>query len=149
MVPVGQCIGRYVVAGFLGEGGTSDVYLVQADGKSFALKILKEAHRLNTALQARLINEGEALRRLDIDGVVRIFDVGDESGRPFYVMERLIDSLSARLSRALPPSDVVPIIRQAARILSELHARGVVHRDVKPSNLLFARDGSVRLTDFG
>ena len=149
MVPVGQCIGRYVVAGFLGEGGTSDVYLVQADGKSFALKILKESHRLNTALQARLINEGEALRRLDIDGVVRIFDVGDESGRPFYVMERLIDSLSARLSRALPPSDVVPIIRQAARILSELHARGVVHRDVKPSNLLFARDGSVRLTDFG
>lgn len=149
MVPVGQCIGRYVVAGFLGEGGTSDVYLVQADGKSFALKILKESHRLNTALQARLINEGEALRRLDIDGLVRIFDVGDESGRPFYVMERLIDSLSARLSRALPPSDVVPIIRQAARILSELHARGVVHRDVKPSNLLFARDGSVRLTDFG
>lgn len=149
MFPVGARIGTYVVEDLLGEGGTSEVYLVERAGERFALKILKEEHRRNTALQARLINEAEALQRLDVDGVVQVFDAGDEAGRPFYVMERLRESLSVRLVRALPPAEAVRIIRKIARILSDLHARGVVHRDVKPSNLLFAADGSLRLADFG
>lgn len=148
MFPVGARIGTYVVEALLGKGGTSEVYLVRRDGACFALKILKEEHRQNTALQARLMNEAEALQQLDVEGVVQVFDAGDEAGRPFYVMERLSDSLATRLLRPLHPSEAVSIIRHIARILSDLHARGVVHRDVKPENLLFASDGSLRLADF-
>ena len=135
MFPVGARIGTYVVEALLGKGGTSEVYLVRRDGACFALKILKEEHRQNTALQARLINEAEALQQLDVEGVVQVFDAGDEAGRPFYVMERLSDSLATRLLRPLHPSEAVSIIRHIARILSDLHARGVVHRDVKPDKI--------------
>jgi len=147
--PFGARIGAYLVEGLLGEGGTSEVYSVRRDDECFALKILKAVHQGNPALQARLMNEAEALRRLEVPGVVRVFDAGDEARLPFLVMERLTNSLSARLAEPLPPLEAVKLIRQIARILSDLHARGVVHRDVKPSNLLFAADGSLRLSDFG
>lgn len=149
MVPVGCCIGQYVVASLLGEGGTSEVYLVRRDGESFALKILKEAHRQSTALQARLVNEAIVLRKLAVEGVVRVFDEGDFAGRPYYVMEYLPAALSSRLKGRLPPSEIVPVITRLLQIVAELHSLGFVHRDVKPSNILFAPDGSVRLADFG
>jgi serine/threonine protein kinase len=149
MVPVGCCIGQYVVASLLGVGGTSEVYLVQRDGESFALKLLKEAHRQSTALQARLVNEAIVLRKLAVEGVVRVFDEGDFAGRPYYVMEYLPAALSSRLMVRLRPSEIVPVITRLLQIVAELHALGYVHRDVKPSNLLFAPDGSLRLADFG
>ena len=148
-LPIGQRLGTYSVSGFLGEGGTSEVYLVCKGAQSFALKILKEEHRTSEALQARLINEAITLQKLDIAGVVRVFDEGDFAGRPFYVMEYLPTSLSARLIGLLPPSEIVPVITSLLRTLSELHQRGYVHRDVKPSNILFAADGTVRIADFG
>lgn len=146
---VGQRISSYVVADLLGEGGTSEVYLVHRDDQSFALKILKEEHRRNAVQQARLVNEAEALRVLDIPGVVQVFGDGDFEGRPYYVMEYLPTTLAERLGKPLLPSQIVPVIEKLARILAQLHARGYVHRDLKPRNILFALDGSLRLADFG
>jgi tetratricopeptide (TPR) repeat protein len=148
MLPVGQRIGSYVIAEYLGEGGTSEVYLVRRDSESFALKILKEEHAHLSALQARLVNECISLRGLDIAGIVSVYDDGDFAGRPYFVMEYLPTSLADRLPGPLRPSVVVPLIADLARILAELHAQGYVHRDVKPTNILFADDGSVRLSDF-
>ncbi len=126
------------------------MYLARRDGESFALKILKEEHRLSSAQQARQINEAEALRELDeVSGVVRMFASGDFEGRPYYVMEYLPTTLAERLGKPLLPSQILPVIESLARILTELHARGYVHRDVKPRNILFAADGSLRLADFG
>lgn len=145
----GQRIGLYVVADLLGEGGTSDVYLVRRDGEPFALKILKEEHRRSAVQQARLINEAEVLRVLDISGVVRVFAEGDFEGRPYYVMEYLPTTLTARLGTPLLPAQILPVIARLTHILAELHARGYVHRDLKPRNILFAPDGTLRLADFG
>ena len=76
------------------------MYLARRDGESFALKILKEEHRLSSAQQARQINEAEALRELDeFSGVVRMFASGDFEGRPYYVMEYLPTTLAGRQSR--------------------------------------------------
>lgn len=146
---VGQRISSYVVADLLGEGGTSEVYLVHRDNQSFALKLLKDEHRRNAVQQARLVNEAEALRVLDIPGVVQVFGDGDFEGRPYYVMEYLPTTLAERIGKPLLPSQIVPVIEMLARILAELHARGYVHRDLKPRNILFAPDGSLRLADFG
>lgn len=148
-LPVGLRIGSYVIAEYLGEGGTSEVYLVRRDEESFALKILKEEERQSEVLQTRLINEAASLRQLNVEGVVRVHDEGDFAGRPYYVMEYLPSSLVDRLQRPLWPSQIVPNIRTILRILSVLHESRFVHRDVKPSNILFAPDGSVRLADFG
>ena len=147
-LPVGQRIGSYVIAEYLGDGGTSEVYLVRRESESFALKILKEEHAHLSALQARLVNECISLRGLDITGIVSVYDDGDFAGRPYFVMEYLPTSLTDRLPGPLRPSVVVPLIAELARILAALHAQGYVHRDVKPSNILFANDGSVRLSDF-
>ena len=147
-LPVGQRIGSYVIAEYLGEGGTSEVYLVRRESESFALKILKEDERPSEVLQTRFINEAVSLRQLHVEGVVRVYDEGDFAGRPFYVMEYLPSSLAARLTGPLWPSQIVPIIRTLVRILSALHECGFVHRDIKPSNVLLTSDGSVRLADF-
>ncbi len=73
-LPVGQRIGSYVIAEYLGEGGTSEVYLVRREGAAFALKILKEDERQSEVLETRFINEAVSLRQLHVEGVVRVYD---------------------------------------------------------------------------
>ncbi len=149
MLNAGQRIGSYVVVRHLADGGTSEVYLVSQEERSFALKILKESLAYVPVLQARLINEAVFLESLDIEGVVRVFGNGDFHERPYYVMEYLPTSLADQLSGPLSPIEILPRMATLARILAELHARGCVHRDVKPQNLLFTDDGQLRLADFG
>lgn len=149
MLQAGQQIGPFVVVRHLATGGTSEVYLVQEGARPLALKILKDSLCHLTAPQARMINEATVLESLHIDGVVRVLYNDDFEGRPYYVMEYLPSSLAERLSSPQRLVDVLPWLMAIARILAALHARGFVHRDVKPQNILFAQDHTPRLADFG
>ena len=148
MLPADQRIEHYVIVRHVADGGTSEVYEVTDGSQTFALKILKELHCKNPALQARFLNEAVMLESLAIDGVVRAFGNGDFEGRPYFVMEYLPTSLAQRLPGPLSSSAIIPILATLARVLAALHQRGFVHRDIKPHNILFTPDGKLRLVDF-
>jgi serine/threonine-protein kinase len=100
---------------------------------------------------ARLMAEARAAARLDHPGIVPIIEVGEDAGRPFLAMA-FVDgaTLAARLaSGPLPPREAARVVRDAARAVQHAHEAGVIHRDLKPGNVLLEPDGRVRVTDFG
>ncbi|MGQ4598480.1 protein kinase domain-containing protein [Nocardia sp. R6R-6] len=108
----------------------------------------------SAALEAKLraMREGRIAARLHHPNAITVFDVAEEDGQPWLVMEYLnAPSLAARLSgnRTLAPVEVAKIGAQAASALAAAHDAGIMHRDVKPANLLVADDGTVKITDFG
>jgi serine/threonine protein kinase len=117
-----------------------------------AIKLLAERHSRDPDVRARFTREALAAARLSGEPyVITVFDVGEHEGRPFIVMEyleggTLHDSLR---SGGLAASQVLDWLEQAGAALDAAHGNGVVHRDVKPANLLLDRDGIVRVSDFG
>ncbi|QIS13209.1 serine/threonine-protein kinase [Nocardia arthritidis] len=106
------------------------------------------------AVEARMraMREGRIAARLHHPNAITVFDVAEEDGQPWLVMEYMnAPSLAARLSgkRTLPPAEVARIGAQAAGALAAAHDAGIMHRDVKPANLLVGDDGTVKITDFG
>ncbi|WP_245650744.1 serine/threonine-protein kinase [Nocardia harenae] len=102
--------------------------------------------------RARAMREGRIAARLHHPNAITVFDVAEEDGRPWLVMEFMdAPSLAARISggRTLPPMEVARIGAQAAAALAAAHKAGILHRDVKPGNLLVGDDGTVKITDFG
>ena len=122
-------------------------------GRAVAIKILAERYAHDESVRERFTREALAAARLSGDPhTVTIYDVGEHSGRPYLVMEylgggSLEDGL--REEGARPLQRVLPWLEQAAEALDAAHAEGVVHRDVKPGNLLLDRDGNVHVADFG
>ncbi len=154
-VALPESIGPYRVLDRLGSGGMGTVYLAERhDGemdRKVALKVITgAAHRLE--IQRRFIAERLILSRLEHPNVARLYDVGvDDLGAPFFVMEYVdgvpIDECADK--SALSVDHRLALIRQVTDALSYAHANLVVHRDVKPSNILVTRDGVVKLLDFG
>lgn len=141
---------RYVLEEIIGRGGGADVYEAEdlETGRPVAVKVLRAVNP--TDLQ-RFEQEGATLGRLDHPAIVRMCDKGDEDGVPYLVLD-LIDGepLSAVLQRGpLDEDEVVRIGGVLAEALAHAHELGVIHRDVKPGNVLFDREGGVHLTDFG
>ena len=146
---------RYLQPTRIGYGGMGEIFRAEDDvlGRTVAIKVLSERYARDESLRARFTREALAAARLSGEsGAVTIFDVGEWAGRPFIVMEYLAGgSLEDRLKVGGPPpvDEALTWLDQAAGALDAAHRRGVVHRDVKPGNLLLDHDGDLRVADFG
>ncbi len=147
-------LGHYRVVEKIGEGGMGAVYraLHGRLKKAVALKILPPGHSADPHSVSRFEREMEAIGRLNHDNIVRATDAGESDGVHYLVME-LIDGIDlarlVRLTGPLPVAAACELVRQAAIGLQYAHENGLVHRDVKPSNLLLSVEGRLKITDLG
>jgi serine/threonine-protein kinase len=145
-------LGEYELEEELGRGAAGVVYRARAaDGRPVAVKVLDPALGSDEAFRARFAREIRVAREVRHSHLVRIFDVGEAGGDPYLVLEYVAGgSLADRLGRErLEPKEVVRVVAEVAAGLDALHRRELLHRDVKPSNILLREDGSAVLTDFG
>jgi eukaryotic-like serine/threonine-protein kinase len=145
---------RYVDAEPIGRGGMGQIYRATdtALGRPVAIKILDERYAADAGVRARFNREALAAARLSGNpNTVTIYDVGEYHGKPYLVMECLAGgSLEEHLhAGAVPPQQALEWLEQAATALDAAHREGVVHRDVKPANLLLDRHNRVHVADFG
>jgi eukaryotic-like serine/threonine-protein kinase len=146
---------RYRLPRRVGRGAMGDIYVATDEvlGRDVAVKLLAERYAADTGIRQRFKREGLAAARLSAEpGAITIFDVGEWEDRPFIVMEYVSGgSLEDRIRRqgAQPPARALEWLEQAATALDAAHRHGIVHRDVKPANLLLNDRGEVRVADFG
>jgi serine/threonine-protein kinase len=150
----GDVVGSYRVEQRIGAGSMGEVWRAhdEALGRKVALKILGEPHRESDELRARFLREARAVAALNHPHVVQVFTVGEWEGRPWFAMEYLTGPDLGRLIRdrgPLPDGEAAATLLGAARGLREAARRGLIHRDVKPSNLVVTDGGEVKITDFG
>jgi serine/threonine protein kinase len=148
-------LGRYQLGRMLGSGGMAIVYLADDRelGRSVAVKLLADNLAADEAFRARFLREAQLAAKLSHPHIVHVYDIGrDPGGRPFIVMEYVEgESLHQTLQREgrLSPDRVAAIARDCCAGLAYAHAAGLVHRDLKPHNLLVDRDGRIKIADFG
>jgi serine/threonine protein kinase len=147
--------GRFELLAPLGSGGVSEVHRARdrQTGAVVALKELLPQFTTDRSVCRRFLREAEVARRLDHPGIVRVLEAGEDAGRPYLVMELVEgEDLRRRIDRegALPWAEAQRIALAVAGALEHAHARGVVHRDLKPHNVLIeGASGAIKLADFG
>lgn len=147
-------VGKYTLAQQLGKGGFGEVHVgVQKTGPRVAIKLLDATLTRDAAAVARFKREAATVRRLDHPNVVRLLEVGTSRNRHFIAMELVHGGSLRSLMNRTPDRDharkVLASLAGAARGLAYAHDRGVVHRDVKPANILVTRSGKAKVADFG
>jgi serine/threonine-protein kinase len=149
---VGRSLGPYHLERLLGQGGFAWVFAGRArDGTPVAVKVLKPQFAGDPQFAHRFRNESETAAKLAHPNIIRIRSVGQEGTHVFFAMDLYPDSLATRLAREgrLPEADLVGIAAGIASGLGFAHARGVIHRDLKPDNVLLTEKGAAVLSDFG
>ncbi len=150
---VGQQIARFRILGELGRGGMGIVYLAHDDQlqRAVALKILVASLTRHEERGRRFLREARAAASVSHPNLATIYDVGEDGGRVFIAMERIEGQTLRRIlaSRRLTVDEAVGLTAQILAGLAKAHQAGVVHRDLKPDNVMVTDDGVVKLLDFG
>lgn len=145
---------RYLIKRKLGEGGMADVYLAHDSflNREVAVKILRGKLSLDPVALLRFQREANAASRLNHPNIVEIYDVGEDEGQHFIVMEyirgkTLKELIAAR--GAMDQQEALQIMDQLLAAIIEAHKNNIIHRDIKPQNILIKDDGTVKIADFG
>lgn len=145
---------RYHILKRLGEGGMADVYLAQDEllNREVAIKVLRGNLALEPVSLLRFQREANSASALTHPNIVEIYDVGEEEGLHYIVMEyirgRTLKQLIAQRG-ALEKNEALAIMDQLISAVEEAHKKSIIHRDIKPQNVLIKDDGTVKITDFG
>jgi serine/threonine-protein kinase len=148
----GTTVGQYTLDRLLGQGGFAWVFAARrTDGKPFAIKILKPRFASDEAFRSRFRQESEFAARLEHPHIVHIEEVCQEGSTTWFAMDLYPDTLAARLDRegTLEEDRIVQFGHDIAAALSFAHGKGIIHRDIKPDNILLGERGDAALTDFG
>jgi serine/threonine-protein kinase len=145
---------RYRLVKRIATGGMGEVWQAQDEVilRQVAIKILKQQYMGDPDFVERFRTEAKHAAMINHDGIANVYDYGEDDGSAYLVMELVPgESLSSILERekTLPEQQVISIIAQTALALDAAHREGLVHRDIKPGNLLISPDGQVKITDFG
>jgi serine/threonine-protein kinase len=145
---------RYTLVRRIAMGGMGEVWVARDEklAREIAVKVLREEYTGNEDFLRRLRTEARNSSTLVHPNIAQMFDYGEERGAGYLVMELVLgEPLADLLERepVLPPARLLPILAQTARGLHAAHLAGVVHRDVKPGNILLEHSGTVKITDFG
>lgn len=147
-------LGEYRIEAELGRGGMGVVYKGYDErlSRAVAVKVMSEALANEAEVVERFMREARAMAALNHPNIVQIYHIGESDGRPWLVMEYVEGQTLGQLIRSEAPLDVERVrglIAQAARGLAAAHAQGVIHRDIKPGNLMLRTDGVLKVGDFG
>ena len=155
MAEIGTILGgRYRIVELLGQGGMARIYRGHDNqlDRDVAVKILRAEYGRDPDFSSRFRQEAQNAASLNHPNIVGVYDYGQDQAGPFIVME-LVDGEDlasiVKRSGALPPRQAARITAETARALHAAHQRGIVHRDVKPGNVMINREGQVKVTDFG
>lgn len=150
---IGENIGPYRIIEQLGQGGMATVYKAYhaALDRYVALKVLHQAFNEDQTFTARFQREARVVAKLEHPNIVPVYDYAEHEARPFLVMKYIEgDTLKARLQQGpLTSKEIEEVVNSIGSALGYAHRQGILHRDVKPSNVMIALDGVMYLADFG
>lgn len=146
--------GRYRLETRIAVGGMGEVWQAQDERimRKVAIKILKEEYLGDPGFIARFRSEAKSAALVEHEGIANVYDYGEDTGSAYLVMELVPGEALSRIlerEKKIDQEKVLDIIAQTSRALAAAHQRGLVHRDIKPGNLLVTPDGQVKITDFG
>ena len=150
---VGENVGQFKIVEYVGQGGMATIFKAYQTSldRHVALKVIHPTLKNDQSFVARLTREATVVANLTHPNIVQVHDLVTSENIPFLVMQ-FIEGKTLKdvmLERKLTPNEVLDILRPVGEALTYAHSRGVLHRDVKPSNIMIDKDGNVFLTDFG
>ncbi|MCF2656855.1 Stk1 family PASTA domain-containing Ser/Thr kinase [Lacrimispora saccharolytica] len=155
MIKLGMMIGdRYEILDKIGTGGMSDVYKAKDDklGRLVAIKVLKQEFAENANFVTKFRTEAQAAAGMMHPNIVNVYDVGEEGGTHYIVME-LVEGITLKKyiekKQRLSVKEAVSIAIQVSMGIEAAHNNHIIHRDIKPQNIMISKDGKVKVTDFG
>ena len=145
---------RYEILSTVGTGGMADVYRARDTvlKRLVAIKVLKEEYSSDASFVAKFRREAQAVSALNHPNIVGVFDVGEQNGMYYIVME-LVEGINLKKYiekiGAMDEREAVEVAMQVAKGLEAAHDKGIVHRDIKPQNIIISREGKIKVADFG